>query len=260
MPFADLHNPQQFRLAVQNISNLHDATPKQVRKANRYWYDRVNEATAKGVRGTSMSEWHGAGTVAAVSPSMDWDKRNIDAFGELHKLRQSHWDAIAASAAGGQKGRSQEAAHALHGMSISSATDSNLVKAHRIMQGEDPDVVLPRRTAPKTNAFAHNIHDPQTGGGLVTIDGRAHDIAINSMHRWRETRGIGSAGNKNGTPTRYEHFEHAYRSAAGLVGDIQPHQLQAITWEGGKQIEQAGLTKAGKPRQQGVFRVGQPYL
>lgn len=230
---------------TRNIGAMFErATPEQV-ESGRLWYPKVNEAVAKGIKGTSLSPIHGAGLVAAVSPNMDWDKRNIDAFGELHSLRERDWHDVLV-----KKDRSR-----IQGMGINSASDANLTKAYRIMQGEHPDDVLPRATAPKTNAFTHNIN---LEAKHVTIDGRAHDIAANRMQGWEQGRGISSADNKTGKPTRYEHFEQAYHNAASSHG-LTGFEMQAVTWERGKAEERMGVTKAGKPRQQGPSRQGQSY-
>jgi hypothetical protein len=263
---ADTSSPQAQRLAATNVANLYDATPDHVKEQGRLWYPKVHEATVKGVKGRGLSVEQGAGIVAAVSPNMDWEKNNIDAFGEISGLKQHHWDAIHASSAaskaaraqGIKRGRSPEAESVLRGMGISRATDSGLIKAHRIMQGEPVDDVLRYQTNPKTNSFAHNIADPSKYGP-VTIDGRAHDIATNRQVGWNLDRGINSAGLKRGGTTRYEHFAGAYRSAAEAVGE-SPHNLQAITWTQGKHMELAVPTKAGTPRKKGATRAGQPYL
>lgn len=242
------------RRAVQNIASVYSATPDSVRQSGKEWYDRVHEATAKGIKGSSLNIHQGAALVAAVSPQMDWDKRNIDALGELRHLNKSQWGDVL-------KGDRSP----LQGMSVSQSPTSGLLKAHRIMHGEeDPDTVLDRRTAPKTNSFMHNIAEPDKPGP-VTIDGRAYDIANNRMQGWEQARGIGSAATKSGKKTRYEHFEDAYRGAAKAIeiqhGDkLLPHQVQAATWEGGKHLERSAPTKSGLPRKQGPTRVGQPYV
>lgn len=241
------------RAAVQNITNVYTATPEPARQSGREWYDRVNDATAKGIKGTSLSIQHGAGIVAAVSPQMDWEKNNIDALHELRHLNGSQWGDIL-------KGDRSP----LTGMSISRSPQSGLLKAHRLMEGEEPDTVLDRRSAPKTNSFMHNIAEPDKAGP-VTIDGRAYDIANNRMQGWEQPRGIQSADLKTGKKTRYEHFEEAYRGASKAIelqhGDkLLPHQVQAATWEGGKHLERQAPTKSGRPRKVGPTRVGQPYV
>ena len=141
------------------------------------------------------------------------------------------------------------------------------------MQGEDVDDVMPRRTAPKTNSFAHNIHDP-SDSSRVTIDGRAHDIGQNEMWPWEYTgRGIHNADlksatklKKDGTPaasfgkrSRYENFEDAYKTAAAHVGEESPSAMQAITWVTGKRIERPALSN-GQARKVGQPRKRQPYI
>lgn len=244
-PLIDTSKVGVRRNLTRNINAVYErATPQEIHEG-RLWYPKVHEAVAKGIRGTSLSPIHGAGLVAAVSPNMDWDKRNIDAFGELNSLKERDWHEILNK---GNRSRIQ-------GMGINSASDANLAKAHRIMQGEHPDDVLPRASAPKTNSFAHNINlEPEH----VTIDGRAHDVAANRMQGWEQARGIQSAGLKTGKPTRYEHFEQAYHSAAA-AHDLTGFEMQAVTWTRAKNEERMGTTKSGQPRKQGPSRQGQSY-
>lgn len=255
MSAFDMTNPAQFRTAVQNIRNVHAATPGPIQQRGVHWYDDVHEAVAKGVRNTSLNPAGGAGVVAAVSPNMDWEGNNIHALKELHSLKEKDFADIA-------KGERSS----LQGKSIASAYGSGLAKAARIMRGEHPDNVL---TAPKTNAFFHNIHEPQTAGP-VTIDGRAFDIAHNRMQSWTADRKIsGSMRTPAGTETavnrRYQGVVGAYTAAAQAIHEetghkILPHQVQAVTWEGGKVIERSAPTVSGRPRKVGVKRAGQPYL
>lgn len=252
--YVDLSDMHRKRAAAQNVSTMFNLADPATRENGMHWYERVNEAVAKGVRGTSTSERSGAGLVAAVSPNMDWEKRNIDALKELHGLNRHDWDQILR-----QHDRSP-----LKGTSIEMAPDKNLEKAHRIMEGEDPDEVLNRNSGPKVNSFFHNIAEPDVAGH-VTIDGRAHDIAANRLQGWGSNRGIGSAALKTGKQTRYEHFEDAYRIAAHSLSDqtgqrVLPHQAQAVTWETAKGLERSGTTKKGTPRKHGPARKGQPYL
>jgi len=250
-------NPDQFYHAVRNLRNMYNATPTHLQEAGRRWYPDVHEAVRKGVRGTSMSEEHGAGLVAAVSPGMDWESRNINAFKELHSLKEHDYRDIASG------DRSS-----LTGKSVSQASSVQIGKAHRIMLGEHPDEVL---RSNKVRPFYQNIAHPDVSGP-VTIDGRAHDIAANRMQGWQSDRGI--SGNyddtkANGTgPTagtrRYQAFAEAYRSASNAISEdegrvLRPHGLQGAVWLGGKAVELAVPTKSGKPRVKGVTRAGQAY-
>lgn len=283
MALVDVKNPAQFKkMAQQSIENVVRDAPPETLHSGASWYGNVHEATAKGAASTGMSTKAAAGVVAAVSPNMDWERNNIHAFDELHSLSGRQWDTIADSAAQSRQaqvynhsrgyskthplrfdtGRSDEAKDVLQGMSVSSSTDGGLLKARRIIQGEDPESVLPRRTAPKTNSFMHNIARPDVAGH-VTIDGRAHDVAVNRLQGWTENRGIGSAALTRGT-SRYEHFEDAYRGATAHLNsdmgiNLRPHDVQAIAWEHAKSLERSVPTQSGEQRVKGVQRVGQTY-
>ena len=244
------------RTAVRRLRNIYEATPDEVRQAGLDWYGKVHDAALNGLRDNpapGRTIRHAAGVIAAVSPNMDWEKSNIGAFDEISSLSGHQWDAIRTSARG--KSRSDEARDALQGLSISKASDSALMKAHRIwVGGEDFDRVLDRRGAPKTNSFAHNILNPGQPGP-VTVDGRHADIIADSMRKWESSgRGISSASTKTGKVTRYEDYENHTRAAARGYG-ILPHQLQAVVWEQGKRIERG----FDPTRQKGDPRVGQSY-
>lgn len=246
------------RTVIRRIRNIYEATPDELRETASHWYDNVHEAAAKAaVGGHSIKQ--AAGLVAAVSPNMDWEQRNIRAFDEVSSLSGKQWAAIQRSARAG-RGRTDEAKEALHGIGVATATDSNLIKAHRIWNlGEDPDDVMPRSSAPKTNSFMHNIEEPGKAGP-VTIDGRQADIHVDSMRPWKWSgRGISSANLKT-KASRYEENEEHLRGAADAISrsrgqTVLPHQVQAVTWEMGKQIERG----FDPQRSKGDPRLGQSY-
>lgn len=273
-PAVPIHNPHQFEQVVQNLRNMHAATPDPLKEEGRVWYPKVNDAVAKGVRGMGLgrggdAHLAGSGLVAALSPGMDFDRSNIQAFNELKHIKSADWDVLmkhgrfkeSGEEGGPQQKRHPAVAHMLQGLEIAKAPDVQLYKAHRIMRGEDPEAVLNRRTAPKTNSFMHNIHDPSSNQ-FVTIDGRAHDIGNNRMYPWTYSgRGISSAVSapySSGRPrplTRYEHFQDAHKMAAEMEGEDTGNAFQAITWVGGKHRERAMSGRA-----KGPARRGQPYL
>jgi hypothetical protein len=287
-PKHDLMNPSQFRLSVRHVLNVHDFGTPEEHEEGRIWYPKVHEAAAKGARLLRISPLHAAGEIAAVSPSMDWERNNIDAFHEIGKLRQKDWDVLVHSAtatpAGPMHKRTPEASALLKGMSLSTATDSGLLKAYRIRRGEHPDDVMPPQSNPKTNSFTHAIDDPEADTittregrvrpALATIDKRAHDIAQNEQWPWEYTgRGISSADlpasrklKKNGEPaayfgkpSRYEQFSNGYSEAGNALG-VHRNVVQARTWITGKRIERSAPTVSGNPRVQGVPRKRQPYV
>jgi hypothetical protein len=289
-PSSDMTNPSQFRMVARNMMHAHSLSTPDEREFGRTWYPKVHDAVTKGVRRTGLSHLAGSAMVAAVSPNMDWERTNIPAFSELHHLSEDDWQHIHRSASQPRvfdpeeqktkaAPRTAQAQDVLRGMSLSSIPDSNLVKAHRLLLGEDPEAVLPRQTAPKTNSFMHDIHDPSgeshPGGPHITIDARQHDMGINRMYPWTFSgRGISSAdlpsskrllksgepGKLFGKKTRYEHFEEAARSASRQVGEENPIAFQATTWTTGKRLERSVPTASGADRQRGPERVGQRYF
>lgn len=252
------------RTMVRRLRNLYEASPEHVAAAGLNWYANVHDAAQKAARESGRSTRQAAGVVAAVSPNMDWERNNIHAFHEIDQLTPEHWEAIHRSEnqprvlnSKGQRvkaPRTQEVKDILRGMSISTSPDSNLLKAHRIWHaGEDPENVLVRQTAPKTNTFFRNINEPHLDHG-ATVDGRHADIIADAMRPWKHSRGVDSAATKTGKVTRYEQYSNATGMAAKHYG-ILPHQLQAVDWEMGKILERNN----DPTRQQGDERTGQRY-
>lgn len=307
-PTVNTRDPLVREMLVRNLAHMHGYIRRnhpELLQQGRDWYPNVNEAVAKGIRGTGLTHLAGSGVVAAVSPSMDFDRRNIQAFGELvgsrrqgmKGLTSSQWKLIHASAAqpkvfSAEKGRdvpaprTPEVEDILRGKSISTANDASLVKAHRLLSGESVEDVMPPQTAPKTHAFAYDIHDPSgeshvrsnpgMTGPLITTDGRHFDILTNRRIPWEYSgRGISSAelptsaapqftrqgqqAKRYGNTTRYEDTEEATHRAAELVGE-QPIHLQAQAWLGGQRVEREAPTASGGQRVKGEERVGQPYF
>ena len=259
----DLTQPHIALAAANNFAHSIQSASPEATERGKLWYPKVHEAVRKGVRtrgflsGQSDRMLAGAGLVAAVSPNMDWDRSNIDAFAELKGMKGHHWNAIMGAHAGtGPRAvRSRQAARdAVQGLSISSASTSNLQRAGRIMMGDDPETVMGVKGGPKTYNFMHNIADP-SNPHHVTIDGRAFDTLTNMVRPWDTGRGISSHMSASGKPTRYD-------AASGIVKGVShdlgydPSAGQAISWEYTKyDVEQAGRT-----RKQGPMRRGQPYF
>jgi hypothetical protein len=284
-PRIDLTNPAQFATVTQNVVNIHRAGTRQEHQAGEAWYPQVHEAVEKGVHGTSVTPLAGAGIVGVTSPNMDFTSTNLPSFHEAFKLRPKHWKAIEASAAQPRvptgrmtragrpetkmAPRTQESAHAVSGMALASIPDTQLVKVHRLIRGENPYDVLPRATSPKTHSFMTNIAHPGEGCAYcgdppedhVAIDARAFDMGTNILLPFEYSgRGIESAAaQRPGHETRYEGMERVYRTAGAEVGVKRPETMQAQTWVTGKRIETSVPTKKGTPRVTGVYRRGQSY-
>jgi hypothetical protein len=283
MAFFDvspIHNRDQFRNSVSRMTaHLRNASDDEVAEGVN-WYKNVNSAVKASVPdlGTlqhPMTESRAAGIVGAVSPNMDFARNNINALDEIRNLKPEHWDMVKRSAEGkavnsvGQTTKAKripEVGAMLKEVapSLSASPDTGLIKAHRLLQGEELESVLPRRTAPKTNSFARNILlDPS----VVTIDGRSADMISNTRLKWQDNRGINSAGLARGKASRYEDHEEVIRQATARTTRLDPrlreaglkhaYEGQAITWVRGKNEE---LRRSdGTTRQKGTPRVGQPY-
>lgn len=265
--FSRVENPQQFGATVQRLVNMGLQLPDHIVEEGMRWYPTAHETIASSGRDVDLKPRAAHGVVAAVSPNMDFDNRNVGALRDIRNLDESDWAMIHRSAQLGPGGKAQKRLPEVAAMlkekapSISGAYDPALVKAHRILRGEDPDIVLDRRGAPKTNSFFHNLHEPHISN-YVTVDGRHFDIVNNERHPWNMSgRGISSAMNVRGGQTRYENIEELTRVLTNRISDRDPryrgaafHDTQAVYWLGGKAIERGG-TLQGK----GAKRQGQPY-
>jgi hypothetical protein len=272
-------NPTAFRNAVQRVATMAVSAPDSMVDEGLNWYPSVHDATVRQSRALGISSRQGAGIVAAVSPNMDFEANNINALDEIQNFTPEHWYMIHRSANQPRRvnpdtGKTSSASRIPEvgamireiAPSLSTAPDANLIKANRILSGENFDEVLSRRTAPKTNSFAHNIDDP-SNRNIVTIDGRQADIIANSMRPWTWSgRNISSADLTKGRTSRYENHEEVMRRASSAASridprlhDVVPAHLQAITWLAGKAHELSFPTASGKPRSQGPSRQGQKY-
>lgn len=151
----------------------------------RNWYQTAHQLAAVMADGNARA---GAGVIAALSPQKAWNY-NVKLATEAFFNNEA-------------RGHVQDA----------------VMKAERIMLGEDPLNVLPEDS--KTWNFFRCIADP-TDAEAVVIDRHAHDIAVGEVFGNRD-RGL---SNKR----RYATIAHAYREAARQL-NVLPQTLQAIVW------------------------------
>lgn len=242
------------RTMVRRLSNVFENTPDDIRDRGMTWYGNVHDAAQQAARDAGKTTRQAAGVVAAVSPQMDWDNHNISAFDEISQLTPEHWAMIHGSAQGPR--RSDDVRGMLREVapSLSRASDRDLLKANRIWnEGVDPEAVLFRGQAPKTNTFFRNINAPHEDNG-ATVDGRHADLIVDSMRPWTQARNIQSADLVRGGRSRYERYSDATATAARRFG-VLPHELQAVDWEMGKAIER----NFDPARKRGDQREGQSY-
>jgi hypothetical protein len=125
----------------------------------------------------------------------------------------------------------------------------------------------------KIGSFYQNVRHPETSPH-VTVDFRAHDIAAGRLLATGENRGISKHAKLGSTRTdtaaygekqRYNMFEEAHKRATDLINnkrrteaptlvpgigqrpDIQPKQVQAVTWWADKHAQDTAMggTKVG---------------
>lgn len=255
---------RQFTATAVRLSNMGMHLPAHIVEEGLQWYPTVHEVAREGAKDVGITQSQASGIIAATSPNLEFD-RNVNAVAQLAGLSKSDWEMVGRSASRRTPDnqlmpRLPEVTSMLRekAPSLVGSYDANLVKARRILHGEQWREVL---ESPKAHHFAGNIENPGIDTG-VTVDFRHADIIANQMYPAKDKgRGIEAWRNPGGTLTRYEHMENITRAAAErasrrhpLFKGIMPHDMQAILWVGGKWIE-----KRGNTRSRGVPRRGQPY-
>lgn len=189
--FSPIMSQQLMQKNVDNITSRFKSATKEQRQEGVDWYKRANDIAFELGKGDVKK---GAGILSALSPAMEWT-RNIRAARELVNTG--------------------ETTHQYY--------HSTVVKAKRILEGEDPDTLFNEKTGAKTLNFYHNIANPEDPHP-VTIDRHAHDIAVGEKGSMTKTLSGHLAG------PRYRHFSEAYRNAAHELGIPIANQVQAVTW------------------------------
>lgn len=178
-------SPSTRRRYVRNIISVFEsATPAQ-RGEGYAWYRVANGIAAMIGDGDVR---RGAGLLAALSPQTSW-WMNVE---------------LASDAAD-------------HGFASGHFRDA-CSKARRILEGADPESVLPMRR--KTGQFFLCIVDPQHPTA-VCVDRHAHDLMIGRA-LGNGVRGLTAHG-------RYETVASCYRTAGARLG-VTPATVQAVTW------------------------------
>lgn len=217
-----------------------------------------------------------AGNIAALSPTMDWNK-NVQAAKDVHGLSGDQVGKLRQSVAMGKQVQDSaralkkmpqgtpehaaateahntmqsasvslkaEARAPLKGKALNLQSGENILKAHNIHSGAlSPEEALP--ITRKTGQFYQQIANPRSSAGGATVDYRSHDIAMGAHHPLDADRGLTNQ-------KRYDHFQEAHRVAAQTISQQSglphsPHQVQAITWVADKRA-MLGSGGGGKHR------------
>lgn len=178
-------SPTSVRRYVSNILATYARATDDQKARGTAWYLTANQlATLISDGNTRM----GAGVIAALSANKSWPENTRLAT-----------RALSTGEATGHVGNA-------------------IAKATAIMNGADPESVLPMDA--KTGNFFLCIDNPQHPTA-VCVDRHAHDVAVGRRFG-NDDRGLSSKG-------RYNALADAYRKAAKSLG-MAPATLQAITW------------------------------
>jgi hypothetical protein len=180
-------NPSKtsVRRYVANIVKTYNVATADQRARGAAWYVTAHELAGIIAGGDFRM---GAGVIAALSANKSWP--------ENQRLATN---ALATGNPSGHVGNAIE-------------------KATRILNGADPEKVLPMDA--KTGNFYLCILDPNHPTA-VCVDRHAHDVAVGRRFG-NDDRGLSSK-------SRYNALADAYRIAARKL-ELNPATLQAITW------------------------------
>jgi len=201
---------RQFNTMVTNVETILGQSTAQEVRAGREWYPSGQDHSRRmgklaGHRIDSDATDVGAGVIAALSPSVEWDLNLINA----HSMATT--------------GRTFEPYGKVQ-------TD----KASDMLRGANPeDTVITggsegRNPRNKSYHFYRNLKDP-SDPAWVTVDRHAHDAATGSVITGGE-RGLSATG-------RYDKFADIYRTAAARQGMDLPSTAQAQTWGTWKRLK-----------------------
>ena len=227
-PYEDLKpldhqnlNTRQFGGLVRNVVNQYRAATPEQHEDGRTWYDRAHDVASEVGRGDTKT---GAGVLAALSPRTEWGL-NVAQARQMGSVTTAHVRALQAG------DRSSVA-----GTPLARQYTANIVKAHRIREGEAPEAALPQDL--KTGHFYHNIADPASPHH-VTVDSIAADVARNYRQGSNADRGLQAPG-------RYGKYVDVYKAAAKHVEEPLPQRVQATTWVATPRVRGRNSPNRGK--------------
>lgn len=179
---------------AERIMDVHALSTDEERAAGATWYEDARAHADRLARKHGVTLRQAVGIIAALSPGCSWDRNLVLAEHMLITADCSH----------------------PYGDAIS--------KARRILQGEDPNLVLGGR---KVRSFYRNILYPALPGP-VTIDRHAMAICV-ATEQGKRGGSIIDPKELEGWGT-YQLYALAYRIAARKLRYATPHQCQAVCW------------------------------
>jgi hypothetical protein len=197
-----MKNKFNARKIKANILKVYNQASDAERSAGMYWYETAHNDARAIAEKNGVTVQQACGVIAAISPGLEWGLNLIQAneFVRAFKAKRK----LPQVGVYGQK---------------------NVIKAKRILQGENPYDVLPL-TGPKVRAFYYCISEPLTAES-VCIDRHARCLAYYKLSDRTATSIV--------RPAEFRRLAAVYAQLASELG-LRPHQLQAITWVTWKRI------------------------
>lgn len=179
---------------VENILYHWQIANEQQIAAGRQWYQEAHNYAASLAEKYNKPVAVVAAVIAVLSPGTSWELNKRDAENVLEKGI----------------------------LAVTSGYGVNKQKAIALLDGWlQPAAAV---SALKTGSFWLNILRPAENGS-VTVDRHAVRVATGNHELAAE-----QAVHYVNTPNKYQKLATAYQLAAEKIGDILPHELQAITW------------------------------
>lgn len=169
---------------ARRIEQVLGAATEQQRLDGLSWYDNAQKFAATVAASTGYSVSQVSGVIAALSPQIEWERNK--------QIAQDY----------------------CHGRTVPDQTQANLRKAQRILDGEDPEIVLCSKWGYRKTLMFYRCIMGQWEN--VCIDRHAAYLATGVPH-------------SNLRGSRYDRIAQAYRNVAKR-NNLWPAQAQAIAW------------------------------
>ena len=282
----NINDPQHRAMASARIARFgmeYGKSHPDVLARGKQWYD-VAHQDIQSLRG-DIPMRTAAGLVSVVSGGSDWEKANKRVLEGVGSLEESDWQDIRSSTASQYKQLATERAagkttskKAARHADISSmlaekapilslSSNEQLIKAHSILRGADPESVLDPYSSPKTARFYHGLLQPRHRDPGIAVDYRMADVVANQMRGTGTERGLGTGHYKRPGRglTSYQHHEQLINEAGAQMqalggrqfqGMGTPLRRQAAIWSMAKDYE---MTHPEAKAGMGPVRRGQKY-
>lgn len=204
---------------VNNILEIYNLASDLEKAEGMNWYSDARQICLRFSKRFNLSFELVCYVMAALSPNNKWQRNITDCERVLDLYTSGKLFNKVRDYQNGDK-------EALKG--IACTYTANLIKAFNILENACTSYL---GNGLKTRNFALNIYIGEVTDTNVTVDYHAFSVAVGIRHT------INSIKSTSFRPKQYNEISEAYRLAAEQV-NIQPKQMQAITWVTWRNIDQ----------------------